>query len=469
MRAPSAAFAFFLILGSGGGSGVLAEELGWAGRLGGTLLDRPDAVAAGPGGSVVVVGAFEGSADFDPGPASVVLDSAGGRDAFVVKLDAAGRFLWARALGGTSLDRAHGVAVDGDGNVWVVGEFQGTVDFDPGPGAFPLTASFYDGFVWKLDAAGEFRWAGLVGGASDDGARAVAADDGAGVLVAGDFFETADFDPGPDVFSLTPAGSYDSWVARLDRCGTFTDRSPYGRLVFAPMCTADAGDLPGAPGTPQAYGAAHLGVCRNAADRIFLSSAGDRFASLIVDDALYVGGVDAGLGPYDPQAGVPPLVYDVPIERNLVPVPPREITDLVPLGSSDVSFEAVDLDRVILGRTPVYLVADCGLVVGGRGPTTFRFVSHDDDFLGTATDFDVRGGLLSELRSDGGFSRVECVGRFLSSPAQDPWPDPPAGDGRYYLARALAAINACEARGYGEAEGLDPDPRNALDPLAACP
>ena len=37
------------------------------------------------------------------------------------------------------------------------------------------------------------------------------------------------------------------------------------------------------------------------------------------------------------------------------------------------------------------------------------------------------------------------------------------------VARALAATNACESRGYGEARGPAPDPRRALDPIAACP
>jgi len=308
-----------------------------------------------------------------------------------------------------------------------------------------------------------------MGGVSDDGARSIATGEAGAVLVAGDFFDTADFDPGPEVELLTPAGSYDAWVARLERCDAFTDRSPYGRLVFTPMCTADADGLPGSPGTPYTYGAAVLGVHRDAVGRLFLSSAGDRFAPLVVEDAVRVGGVDAGLGPYDPQVGVPPFVYDVPIERNLVPIPAHEITNLLPVGSANVSFEAVDLDRGILGRTPVYLVSDCGLVVGAGEATELRFLSHDEDVFGTPTDFDVRGGLLSELRSDGDFSRATCLGRFLSSPAEDPLPDPPPGDGRYYLARALAAVNACEAAGYGEAEGVAPDPRDALDPLGACP
>jgi hypothetical protein len=440
-----------------------------AGRIGGSGNDRFDGVASDGAQGLFVIGTFQGTADLAPGDKTDERISAGGYDVFVSALGADGESLWTATLGAEQDDHGWGIAADGGGHVLAVGKVQGTADFDPGDGTFPLAASFYDGFVWKLDTAGEFRWAGLVGGASDDGARGVVAFDGGGVGVVGDFFYTADFDPGPGVYSLSPAGSYDAFVLRLDRCGTFADASPYGRLVFAPMCTTDARDLPGNPGSPQTYGTAVIGVHRNAADRVFLSSCAERFAPLIVDDEIHVNGIDAGLGPYDLRPGVPPFLYDVPIDRNLVPDSPREVTSLIPPGTSEVVFEAVDVDRAVLGRTPVYVVQDCGLIVEGRGPTALRFVSHDDDVLGTPPDFDVRVGLLSELRSDGGFARATCLGRFLSSPAQDPLPDPPSADGRYYLARALAAVNACEARGYGEAEGLDPDPRGVLDAMAACP
>jgi hypothetical protein len=440
-----------------------------AGRIGGTGTDRFDDVASDGAIGVYAIGTFQGTADLAPGDKTDERLSAGGYDVFVEALGGDGEALWAATLGSAQDDHGYGIAADAAGELHAVGKLQGAADFDPGEGTFSLTPGFYDGFVWKLDAAGAFRWAGLVGGADDDGTTAIATIDGGGAAVVGDFRYTADFDPGPGDFSLSPAGSYDAFAMRLDRCGAFADRSPYGRLVFAPMCTADAREIPGAPGTPQTYGAAVLGVHRNASDRIFLSSAGDRFASLVVDDEIHVGGVDSGLGPYGLRPGVPPFLYDVPIDRNLVPEPPRDVAALIPVGTSSLLVEAVDLDRLVLGRTAVYLVADCGLVVEGRGPAALRFVSHDDDVLGTPVDFDVRGGLLSELRADGGFDRTACAGRFLANPGSDPWPDPPAGDGRYYLARALAAVNACEARGYGEAGGLDPDPRDALGFLAACP
>ncbi len=60
-------------------------------------------------------------------------------------------FVWAGQMGGTGADRGFGIAVDGSGNVYTTGNFEGTADFDPGVGVFNLTSfGFDDIFVSKL-------------------------------------------------------------------------------------------------------------------------------------------------------------------------------------------------------------------------------------------------------------------------------------------------------------------------------
>ena len=68
--------------------------------------------------------------------------------------------VWARQLGGVFDDRAFAVALDSSGNVYTVGQFIGTADFDPGPDTFNLTSvGSLDGFISKLDSDGNFVWA----------------------------------------------------------------------------------------------------------------------------------------------------------------------------------------------------------------------------------------------------------------------------------------------------------------------
>jgi hypothetical protein len=77
--------------------------------------------------------------DFDPGLGTFFLTSYGGSDAFVSKQDSAGHLVWAKQLGGTSNDGHSLVTLDSSDNVYTRGWFYGTADFDPGPGTFLLT------------------------------------------------------------------------------------------------------------------------------------------------------------------------------------------------------------------------------------------------------------------------------------------------------------------------------------------
>ena len=71
-------------------------------------------------------------------------------DIFVVEYDASGHVVWAKSAGSTGIERAHGIANDPNGNIFITGYFTGTtVKF----GATTLTNSgSNDFFVAKLDA-----------------------------------------------------------------------------------------------------------------------------------------------------------------------------------------------------------------------------------------------------------------------------------------------------------------------------
>src|SRR5439155_1381360 len=135
-------------------------------------------------------------------------------NAFVAKLDANGNTLWARALvGPQGTEYGYGVAVDGTGNVYTIGDFAGTVDFNPGPGSAPLTATGdVDVFVSKLDAGGNFVWARALDGWHGAG---VAVDGTGHVYLTGSFRDTLSFAPPSGSVTLTSAGQTDVFVAKL--------------------------------------------------------------------------------------------------------------------------------------------------------------------------------------------------------------------------------------------------------------
>lgn len=52
--------------------------------------------------------------------------------------------VWARGLGGGDIDGSWSITVDAAGNVYTTGNFSGTADFDPGPDTFTLTSNGVD-------------------------------------------------------------------------------------------------------------------------------------------------------------------------------------------------------------------------------------------------------------------------------------------------------------------------------------
>jgi hypothetical protein len=117
-------------------------------------------VALDDRGNTYLAGSFAGTVDFDPGTARTERSSNGSNDAFISKLDAVGNHLWTRTLGGVARDGISNVTADGSGNVYALGSFSGTVDFDPGVGVTNLTGGAGESsFLIKFDAIGNFVWA----------------------------------------------------------------------------------------------------------------------------------------------------------------------------------------------------------------------------------------------------------------------------------------------------------------------
>jgi len=194
-----------------------AGSLAWANAFGGANSDVAYGVNVASDGSVFSTGYFVGTVDFNPGSDTSNLISAGGSDVFVSKLTSAGAYGWARRIGGASSDFGYGIELESDGSLYLSGQFQDTVDFDPGSGTFNVTsAGMRDAYIAQLDFSGNFIAAQAVGGTGDEYVYDVALAPDGGVYAAGEFSGTADFDPSADVFSLTSAGGLDAFVVRLN-------------------------------------------------------------------------------------------------------------------------------------------------------------------------------------------------------------------------------------------------------------
>ncbi len=104
-------------------------------------------------GKLYVTGSFRGTdVDFDPGPGTFLLSTNVGQDPFILELTLAGDFVWAGDLrGGAIYNFGKAIATDGYKNVYSIGNFNNTVDFDPGNAIYNMTATASNqGFLLKL-------------------------------------------------------------------------------------------------------------------------------------------------------------------------------------------------------------------------------------------------------------------------------------------------------------------------------
>jgi len=201
----------------------------WAKSFGGTSSEVSYRIAVDSSGNVYTTGYFSGTADFDPGAGTANLTSAGSQDVFVSKLDSSGNFVWAKSFGGSSLDIGYSITFDSSGNVYTLGIFRGTADFDPGAGTTNLTsAGINDLFVSKLDSSGALLWVKSFGGSENEIGYEIAVDSSGNVYTTGYFPGTVDFDPGAGTTNLTSTGSNDGFVSKLDSSGNFVWAKSFG-------------------------------------------------------------------------------------------------------------------------------------------------------------------------------------------------------------------------------------------------
>lgn len=118
------------------------------------------------------------------------------------------------------------VAQDNAGNVYVAGNFFGTVDFDLGPGVSNLTntGSSNDIFFAKYTPAGDLVFAQRIGGTADDQAIQLFVDGAGNITLTGFFTGTnVDLDPGAGTALVSASSATDSdlFFARYSTAGIF--------------------------------------------------------------------------------------------------------------------------------------------------------------------------------------------------------------------------------------------------------
>lgn len=228
---------FVLKLNASGNFEWAVQTRGWSSNM------AELAITCDATGNVFVTGHFLDSTDFDPSASTYNLVSNGGRDIFIWHLNTNGNFVWAKNIGSTassitSEDIGYDIKVDNWGNIYTIGSFALTADFDPGPGTVTLNAGPYcDIFILKLNANGDYVYAKNIGGFNYCIGRSITIDALGNLYATGSFSDTVDFDPGTGIFNLIAprsnqfvASDPDIFILKLDSSGNFIWAQNFGSI-----------------------------------------------------------------------------------------------------------------------------------------------------------------------------------------------------------------------------------------------
>lgn len=233
-----------------------AQSFAWAKQLmGAATLDTSivQTLTADTFGNVYIAGRFKGTVDFDPGPGVYNLGTLNppynNYGLFIEKLSPTGDLIWVKDIVTVAgPDRMVDIKLDPAGNIIVIGEFTGIVDFDPGPGTVYLDNNAHGHvFILKLDNNGNY----IAHGQVFDFINSLAVDRTGNIIIVGLFSGIKDIDPGPGVYNgiannigtfveqLSPSLSL-NWVATLDN--TYNNPT-FGEIDFASVTTDSSGEV----------------------------------------------------------------------------------------------------------------------------------------------------------------------------------------------------------------------------------
>jgi hypothetical protein len=294
------------------------NSLVWARRMGSDYVhssnpndpyEEGKGIAVDGSGNVYVTGNFVGQADFGP----FTLTGLGSTDVFVTKLDPNGNVLWAKGWGGATREHGTGIAVDGSGNVvsagftatltstgawtangfevhkysptgavvwskriddyggeadsvatdtagnvYLCGQFSGTVDFNPDPhktnyaSGSPVVSGGggVNGYVLELTAAGAFGWVSPFVAKTSEvagsgvGCNDLALDAAGDVVIGGTYRGQDDFNPSPTIdYRLPNISTNDGYVAKLSSRGSLMWATPLGGASVQSLAVDTSGSV----------------------------------------------------------------------------------------------------------------------------------------------------------------------------------------------------------------------------------
>ncbi|MBL7998629.1 MAG: SBBP repeat-containing protein, partial [Candidatus Kapabacteria bacterium] len=214
----------------------------WAIRFGGSGDDSPSEIVLDSSGNILISGFFQNTVTF--GSTTLTSSSSTLSDIFVGKISPSGTWIWATRAGGSDcggIDYVSSMAIDGNGNVIVVGRSNacsvnfGSINLSQSPGS-----GGWFGYVSMINSQGTWQWARSFGCSgcyvNNSG---VAIDKFNNVVIVGSMQGTITL----GTTTLTSAGSNDGFVSKLNSSGEWIWATRIGTSSLEDLTFVDCDTL----------------------------------------------------------------------------------------------------------------------------------------------------------------------------------------------------------------------------------
>lgn len=184
-------------------------------------------------GCLILTGRYSNKTDFNPEPEKQFFlpIGTGSYGGCIAKYSPFGKLMWATGTYGTGYTAIKNIDIGADNSIYIAGEFKGTIELDPVPGACQLTAygNWQQAFVAKYDQFGNFEY-GFKPFEADTECKLydIAVTGDTAIVVSGFFRDTTDFDPGIGITQHISKGSSDCVIAKYSEQGTLIWAQVFG-------------------------------------------------------------------------------------------------------------------------------------------------------------------------------------------------------------------------------------------------
>ncbi|HEX3281567.1 MAG TPA: SBBP repeat-containing protein, partial [Pyrinomonadaceae bacterium] len=201
---------------------IIDPTLVFSTYLGGSGDDLGSSIAVDSNNNIYIAGTTS-STNF-PLQSAAYGSNSGLADIFVTKIDATGaNILYSTYIGGSGQDRGDGIAIDANGNAYVVGRVDSSsTNFPTTLGSFApnYRGGDFDGVVFKLNGQGNaLVYSGFLGGEENDSTEGVAIDAAGNAYVTGGTKSSA-FPTTTSAYQGTRAGDTDAYLTKINSAGS---------------------------------------------------------------------------------------------------------------------------------------------------------------------------------------------------------------------------------------------------------